>query len=71
MPHEQGKGVLRSYFERRAEYFKLRREGVEPSEAWRMLQVSYETGKRYERWWQAIEAGQIEEPVWPWGKQRD
>lgn len=68
MPHAKGKGVLRVYWERRAEYFRLRREGVKNTEAWRMLGVSYETGKRYERWFQAIESGQIAEPVWPWGK---
>ena len=68
MPHATGKGALRAYWEKRAEYFRLRREGVKKNVAWQTLGVSYETGKRYERWFQAIEAGQIDEPVWPWGK---
>ena len=54
------------FWERRARYFTMRRAGVPKEDAMRELDLDWKTVSRYERWHQAIEAGQVEEPVWPY-----
>jgi hypothetical protein len=60
-----GKGARIAAYKRRAEYFRLRREGFPKWDAAGLLGLERETTCRYERWWKAIQAGQVQEPEIP------
>ena len=47
---------------RRDKYYGLRREGMPPWEAAREVDVSDNAARRYERWYQAIERGEVPVP---------
>lgn len=72
MPIAKGKGTLLAAMARRSRYIQMRSDGVSQHDALRELGVDdYGTSRRYERWYQAVAAGDIPPPpVNPPGRPR-